>query len=487
MRNGRIVFFNIIVLLWALSFNGQSQNKNIHRYFEKIRNNEALLTAFFMQMPKGGDLHHHFSGSVYAETYLEYAIENNYWLNRNTLEVAIEKKSEDPVWTQFSTLQSEGSLNLYRSKLLQKWSVKDYNLSNIPPDKLFFETFAYFSPISKQPNCIAKGLLELKHRAKIENVSYLETMLSTVPCSPPPPGIEKYNFRLRQIQNQRDTLALFSLLDSLLPLLNLERLENCAETYAKNNRRMHDSLQLDESDFIIRYQTYVHRHSEPTALFQSLWIAFAASQKSPLIVGVNIVGAEDHPIALQDYWLHMAMFRYCHKKFPAVKYALHAGELTLGFVKPEELTWHIQEAIFLAQAHRVGHGVDIMHESQIFEILKWMHTQKIPVEINLSSNEFILGVKGNKHPIELYFQHKVPIVICSDDAGVLRNNFTHQFVLLAQRYRKIRYKHIKEFIFNSLHYAFIEEESLKKALIQNLEKRFAYFEKKILQNCYKKL
>jgi hypothetical protein len=35
----------------------------------KIRNNEAALTAF-SQMPKGGDLHHHFSGSVYAEPML---------------------------------------------------------------------------------------------------------------------------------------------------------------------------------------------------------------------------------------------------------------------------------------------------------------------------------------------------------------------------------------------------------------------------------
>jgi hypothetical protein len=32
-----------------------AQNANT-TYFEKIRNNEAQLTAFFAQMPKGGDL-----------------------------------------------------------------------------------------------------------------------------------------------------------------------------------------------------------------------------------------------------------------------------------------------------------------------------------------------------------------------------------------------------------------------------------------------
>lgn len=31
----------------------------------------ASLFAFFSSMPKGGDLHHHYSGSVYAETYAD--------------------------------------------------------------------------------------------------------------------------------------------------------------------------------------------------------------------------------------------------------------------------------------------------------------------------------------------------------------------------------------------------------------------------------
>jgi adenosine deaminase/adenosine deaminase CECR1 len=49
-------------------------SQSAEQYFNKIRNNEAALTAFFSMMPKGGDLHHHYSGSVYAETFLQYAI-----------------------------------------------------------------------------------------------------------------------------------------------------------------------------------------------------------------------------------------------------------------------------------------------------------------------------------------------------------------------------------------------------------------------------
>jgi len=30
-----------------------------------------MLTAFLEQMPKGGDLHNHLTGAVYAETYIQ--------------------------------------------------------------------------------------------------------------------------------------------------------------------------------------------------------------------------------------------------------------------------------------------------------------------------------------------------------------------------------------------------------------------------------
>jgi hypothetical protein len=62
---------------------------------------------------------------------------------------------------------------------------------------------------------------------------------------------------------------------------------------------------------------------------------------------------------MKDYWLHMVMFNYCHTKFPDVKYSMHAGELTLGLVQPEDLTSHINDAVYTG-ANRIGHGVDML-------------------------------------------------------------------------------------------------------------------------------
>ena len=46
-------------------------------YFETIRNQPEPLARFVREMPKGGDLHNHLSGVVYAESYIQWALTPN--------------------------------------------------------------------------------------------------------------------------------------------------------------------------------------------------------------------------------------------------------------------------------------------------------------------------------------------------------------------------------------------------------------------------
>jgi adenosine deaminase len=59
----------------------------------------------------------------------------------------------------------------------------------------------------------------------------------------------------------------------------------------------------------------------------------------------------------------------------------------------------ITSAVFQAGADRIGHGVDIAFETEALRTLDYMAAQKIAVEINLTSNEFILGVKDGSIPL----------------------------------------------------------------------------------------
>ena len=107
---------------------------------------------------------------------------------------------------------------------------------------------------------------------------------------------------------------------------------------------------------------------------------------------------EDGYLSMRDYTLQMKMLDYLHSVYPKVHISLHAGELAPGLVPPEGLRFHIRQAVELGHAERIGHGVDVMEEDDAAGLLKEMAQKHVMVEINLSSNEGILGVKGATIP-----------------------------------------------------------------------------------------
>src|SRR5712672_4039823 len=62
-----------------------SPEQKTARYFESVRNQPLLLHAFLQQMPKGGDLHNHLSGAVYAENFIKFAAQDGLCVDRVAL------------------------------------------------------------------------------------------------------------------------------------------------------------------------------------------------------------------------------------------------------------------------------------------------------------------------------------------------------------------------------------------------------------------
>lgn len=460
----------ILILFLATSITLHAQDK-VSAHFESIRKNEAQLTAFFAGMPKGGDLHHHFSGSAWPDYLLAKAIKENYWIELNSYTVATTAGNTGN-WKKFSEVSD---LNALKTAILQQWSVKHYHPALGPSENIFFDSFGKFDAIMDAS--VPDALLELKHRAKTENLSYIETQFIRPKFPLKITDSDNLNSRLRIAASQKDTNLIYSVFTGLIRQFDAGGAADTADAFNGRISEQHERLKLDDESFTLRYQNFVLRFMEPVELFKHLYVNFISADKSPLIVGVNIVSPEHGEVSMQDYWLHMAMYNYLHRRFPDVKYALHAGELTSGLVAPEELTWHINEAVRFAGASRIGHGVDMAWEKDSRSLLAYMKKEQIAVEINLSSNEFILGVKEDRHPISLYYKAGVPITISTDDAGILRTSITQQYVLLAKRYPFIPYKAIKAMVYNSIRFSFIEEDKVKTKLIQELDRRFAAFEK----------
>ncbi|MDK9707439.1 MAG: adenosine deaminase [Desulforhopalus sp.] len=444
--------------------------------------NIAELTLFTNMLPKGGDVHHHYSGAIYAETYLDWVEAQNFCIYTSTdasLKIErfrIESKPQelsDAARQACASADAVRNDNAFYRELLQRWSDKDYgnHFHQQPaPDQQFFDTFGYFGTVSGYD--VNKGLQSLKVRAKDENISYLETMLKGGPS----------------VEN-REVAALIGPLTANTPEQQMHEaldrafaiLAGDAETLAKIDGYV-KSLEaaasgLDDEDFKLRFQTYVSRNNPPAQVFGSLFTSFAAAGRTPLVVGVNILGPENRHVAMRDYSLHMKMFEFFKRHYPGVKLSLHAGELVLGMIPPEGLRHHIREAVLVAGADRIGHGIDIAHETDAPQLLNIMKQKKVAVEVNLTSNEFILGIKNEAHPVGLYARHGVPFVISTDDPGVSRNNLSGEYLLYTSRY-KPSYDNLKEVVYNSIHFSFLSKNEKAEEIVK-LDKRFARFEARI--------
>jgi adenosine deaminase len=155
----------------------------------------------------------------------------------------------------------------------------------------------------------------------------------------------------------------------------------------------------------------------------------------------------------------MKIVGFLHDLYPKVHINMHAGELAPGFVLPEGLCCHIRLAVEVAHSERIGHGVDVMYEDRPYDLLKEMAAKHVMVEINLTSNDVILGVKGKDHPFPIYRKFHVPVALSTDDEGVSRIDMTHEYVRAAETYA-LSYTDLKQLVRTGLEHNFLPGASL---------------------------
>jgi adenosine deaminase len=158
----------------------------------------------------------------------------------------------------------------------------------------------------------------------------------------------------------------------------------------------------------------------------------------------------------------MQMLDYLHGAYPKVHISLHAGELAPGLVRPQDLSFHIRDSVEKGHAERIGHGVDVMQEHDAQGLLAEMAARHVLVEICLSSNDVILGVRGRDHPFPVYLRAKVPVALATDDEGVSRSELTWEFERAVETYH-LDYATLKRMVRDSLDHSFLPGASLWSA------------------------
>src|SRR5947208_2382547 len=307
------------------------------RYFASIRNQPLLLLAFLAEMPKGGDLHNHLTGAVYAESYLRWAAEDGLCLATTTMTLVAatcDAAAGQPPVT--AVLRNATLFN----QAIDAMSMRHWNPALNGHDH-FFATFGKFGPPSDKTGDM---IAEVVARAAAERISYLELMLT------PDGGAAA----------QRGRAAGW------------------------------------DPDF--------------------------GRQRDRLLAG--------------------------------------------GF----------QDVVAEAR-RRIGHGGGVMYEDDPLGLLREMAARRVLVEVALTSNDLILGIKGTRHPLRMFLKYGVPVALVTDDAGVARSSLTLEFRRAVEE-QGLDYATLKRMVRNSLEYAFADDAT-RTRLRADLQTAFRAFEHRI--------
>jgi adenosine deaminase len=443
---GGLAMLLVTVPAWAQR--AASPEQKTAQHFQSIRNQPSLLMDFLRQMPKGGDLHNHLSGAVYAESFVRWAVEDGLCVDRASASLVPPPCDPEKGKPPASAAYQNPALN---NLLLDAFSMRGWKQALESGHDHFFATFGKFGAAANGRT--AEMLAEVRSRAAGENLKYMELMFN-------PDGGQAA--RLGATVGWNDDLGKMreQLLATGLPQIVAEASRGLDKVEATEVQELHCGTPEADPGCNVqaRYLYQVSRGVPKEQVFAQILAGFEMTSKDPRVVGLNLVMAEDWYVPLHDFNLHMQMLDYLHQIYPKVHITLHAGELTPVLAAPEEM-FHIRASIERGHAERIGHGVAVMHEAEPVKLLREMADKNVLVEVCLTSNDVILGVSGNQHPLPVYLRFGVPVTLATDDPGVSRSSMTQEYQRAVETY-SLSYFELKRMVRDSLAYSFLPGDSL---------------------------
>lgn len=473
---------------WAQKEAAPATEARAVRAFAAAARDPLTLRALLGRMPKGADLHMHFSGAVYAETFLEEArtdlmcvdpakksLTKNLGTTRSIPPQPMCGDGQRRVEEAFS---DQG----FYDSLVDWFSMRSFVPSaGVSGHDQFFSTFDRYDPThSAGARHGGEWMDEIASRAAGQNEQYLEIMhtpdlgraiavAGTYVWSTEPRVKVAFEQDVTGTTEEALAAARSAMLGSaeFARAVEADRAE-FAKILADGREREHcgTAEAARGCGVKVRFLFQVLRANPPAVTFAQTLLGFEIATRQmeadgaeAKVVGINFVQPEDSRVAMAEYTRQMRMIGYLHRLYPKVHIALHAGELVEGLVPPDGLRFHIQQAVEVAGAERIGHGVDVMNEDGADALLKEMVERHVMVEMNLTSNDVILGVTGVRQPLAVYQAAGVPVALSTDDEGVSRIDLTHEYVRAATEFH-LGYLDLKRMARTSLEHSFLPGASL---------------------------
>jgi adenosine deaminase len=399
------------------------------------------------------------AGAVYAESWIRGGAEDNLCVDLATLsffktQAMTRSIPPQPVCGEGKT----AAVHAFKDQHLYDAIVDAFSMRSFVPSAgvsghdHFFDSFAKFIVVDQRHT--GEWLDEVATRAARQNEQYLELM-DTPDFNHTAQIARDLGWREDMAQMRTDLLARGLRGDVAVELAHFDQ----AEALRRDREHCGQPSETPACRVQVRFLYQVLRGFPKEQVFAQTLLGFETASADPRVVGINFVMPEDSYISMTDFALQMRMLDFLHGLYPKIHITMHAGEIVPGLVTYEGLCCHIRLAVEQGHAERIGHGVDLIYEDRPYELLNQMAVKHVMVEINLTSNDLILGVSGKEHPLPIYRKSGVPVALSTDDEGVSRIDLTHEYVRAVETYA-FTYAELKQMVRASLEHSFLPGPSI---------------------------
>jgi adenosine deaminase len=139
-----------------------------------VRKQPQLLLAFLHDLPKGGDLHNHLDGAIYAEDLVDFAADGGLCVDRTSSKLLAPPCDACENYTAKPAARCGYGDHVLYNQMIDAWSMRNWKPGDESGHDHFFATFEKFGLASHTH--VAGAIAAATNRAGIDHLQYVEFM-----------------------------------------------------------------------------------------------------------------------------------------------------------------------------------------------------------------------------------------------------------------------------------------------------------------------
>ncbi len=281
-----VMRYCFLLLFLASLASAQTAEQRTAHYLDSVRKQPGLLLAFLRGLPKGGDLHNHLDGAIYAEDLIDFAASGNLCVDRTSSHLLAPPCDSCETYTAKPAASCAYLDHVLYGQMVDAWSMRNWRPGDESGHDHFFASFDKFGLASHTH--VAEAIAAATNRAGMDHLQYVEFMHTA--------DSGGAALLAGKVEWNPDYAKLR---DALLAAGMKDVVSETSKRVAADDARAKEILKCGTPDaapgctVTVRYLYQVLRGLRPEIVFSQILLGFELASSDPRFVGLNLVMPED--------------------------------------------------------------------------------------------------------------------------------------------------------------------------------------------------